>query len=89
MMRVGRMLVRGTIAEQQGNAPESGDADEGIDDAADDGELAAADRCDDVEAEDADAPPVQRADDDKNQRNIIQYFHFVCSFPYIRVVSSA
>ena len=52
------------LPEQQGNAPQARYAHQGIDDAAESRQLAAAEKRYAVEGEKAHAAPVQRADDD-------------------------
>ena len=53
------------FAEQQRDAPKTGNADQCIDHAADDGHLAAAQKRNTVKPEQTNAAPVQRADDHK------------------------
>ena len=59
------------LPEQQGNAPQARYAHQGIDDAAESRQLAAAEKRYAVEGEKAHAAPVQRADDDQNQRDAV------------------
>jgi len=69
----GVLCVTGLLVsvEQHGNAPDSGQPHQRIDDAADETHLATAEKGYDIEAKDADAAPVQGADDRKNQRKFI------------------
>lgn len=60
------------VAEEKGDAPQAGGANQGVDDAAEHGCLAAKDRGDQIELEDADQPPVDGADDDQKQCNFVQ-----------------
>ena len=61
----------GLAAEEQGNAPDRGQAHQGIDHAADGAAGAAEQEGDQVKAEDADAAPIQAADNGQNQSNLI------------------
>ena len=63
------------ITEQQRDAPQTGDAHQRIDDAAENGQLTAADKGYAVKGEQPHAAPVQRTDDDKDQSNAIHNFH--------------
>lgn len=63
------------IAEQQRDAPQTGDAHQGIDNAADGSQLAAADKGHAVKGEQSHAAPVQRTDDDQDQSNAIHNLH--------------
>ena len=56
-------------AKQQGNAPQPGQSDQRVYDAADDSGLPAEDPCYDVEGKEADAAPIQCTDDDQDQRD--------------------
>ena len=58
-------------AEQDGDAPDSCQAHDRIDDARYDGAHAAENAGDEIELEQADHTPVQRADDDENKRKCI------------------
>ena len=60
-------LFVAVLAEKQRDAPQTGNADQCIDHAADDGHLTAAEKCDAVKAENADAAPVQGAHDREDQ----------------------
>ena len=63
------------IAEQQRDAPQTRDAHQGIDNAADGSQLAAADKGHAVKGEQPHAAPVQRTDDDQDQSNAIHNLH--------------
>ena len=54
------------VSEQEGNAPYGGDADECVDDAAQNGALSAEKPCDEIKLENADEPPVDAADHRQN-----------------------
>ena len=56
-----------TSAEQKRNAPDAGQTDNGVDDAADSRGLSAKDPCHKVKFENADQTPVDGADDAENQ----------------------
>ena len=60
-------------AEEQTDAPQSGQADQRINDPGQDGQLAAAEERYGVKAEQADTAPVQGADDGKRQRDLINH----------------
>ena len=65
-------LVHGVgIPKQQGNAPDRGQAHQGIDHAADGAAGATEQEGDQVKAEDADAAPIQAADNGQNQSDLI------------------
>ena len=68
-------------AKQQRNAPNTGKSYNGVDDAAQQRGLSAADPRYNIKLKQSDAAPVERANDGQNQRNAIQYHHFV-SFAY-------
>ena len=72
-----RILQRVVIAgaEEEGDAPDTGQSDHGIDDARRHGGGSAADPGDQIELEQTDATPVQRADDGNNERDAIQNHH--------------
>ena len=72
-------VAAAAFAEQQADAPEAGEADEGVDDAGDDGGLAAEDPGDEVKFENADQAPIQGADDGKNQCDGI---HSLCNLQF-------
>ena len=59
-------------AEQQADAPQASQAHQGENDAGEDGQLTAAEECHQVEAEQADAAPVQGADDDQDQCDLVK-----------------
>jgi hypothetical protein len=61
------------FAEEKGNAPDARECDEGVDQTGEDGSLSAADPRHDIEAEQSDGPPVERADDDEDQGNSIKH----------------
>ena len=61
------------VPEEQGDAPDGSQSDQGVDDAADNGRLAAEEPSHQVELEEADAAPVQAADDDKDQTDSVQH----------------
>lgn len=63
---------RQLLAEEKCDAPDAGQTDERIDDAAENGGLSPEEPCDEVEAEDPDQTPVQRTDDAQNQCNCIR-----------------
>ena len=60
-------------AEKQGNAPQPGDADQRVNDAAADARLPAEDGGDQVKTENADAAPVKRSDDDQRQCDFMNH----------------
>ena len=64
------------VPEEQRDAPDAGQPHQGIDDPAENGHLPAAEEGYDVEAENADAAPVQRADDGQRQGNFVPYHGF-------------
>ena len=68
------------IAEQHGDAPQARRAHHGVDNAADQGGLAAEDGSHQVELEDADEPLVNRADNREQQSNFIRYHCFSLLF---------
>ena len=72
--------------EQQGNAPQGGEADKGVDHAGDRRGLSAAYPCDYVELEQTDAAPVDTADYRENKCDAIYYHGLLssslCGFPY-------
>ena len=61
--------------EEQAQRPDAGQAYQRIDQTADGSQLPAKDGGHQVEAEKADQPPVQRADDDQSQDNFIPAGH--------------
>ena len=61
--------------EQEGYRPKSGQSDNGVNYSADDGRLSAEHRRNQVNAEQADAAPVERSDYYKDQCCIIHYLH--------------
>ena len=63
----------GGVAEQQGDAPNSGQTDQCINHAADGAVGATESKGHQVETEDADGAPVQAANDGQNQGNLIKY----------------
>lgn len=62
-------------AKQQRNAPNTGKSYNGVDDAAEQRGLSAADPCNEVKLKQSDAAPVESANDGQNQRNAIQNHH--------------
>ena len=72
-----RILQRVVLAgaEQQRDAPDTGQSDHGLDDPRRYGGSAAADPGNQIELEQTYATPVQRADDGNDQRDAIQYHH--------------
>ena len=69
-------LVKGLAsAKQQRDAPNACKAYNSVDDAAEQRGLSATDPGNDVELEESDAAPVERAYNGQNQRNAIQYHH--------------
>ena len=68
---LGDLVVGFAGAEEERDAPDAGERNDGINDAAEDRGLAAAQPCHKVKLEQADAAPVQRADDGEDQRNTI------------------
>ena len=69
------LLVVGLIAEQQCDAPQTGNAYQRVDNAAECGHLTAEQKCDAVKAKQTHAAPVQCTDDHKDQCNSIDKFH--------------
>ena len=61
------------LAEQQRNAPQSGNTDDGVDDAADGGSLTAANICHKVESEQTHKQPVDGADDRYDKGSTIKH----------------
>ena len=81
-------LVKGfASAKQQRNAPNACKTYNGVDNAREQRGLSAADPCNDVELKQSDAAPVESTNDGQNQRNAIQYHHFV-SFAYCGIMST-
>ena len=68
--------------EEQGNAPDTGQGDNGVDYTADRGALSAKSPSHYVELEQADAAPVDGADDHKDQGQSVQ--HVLHSFIHLR-----
>ena len=76
ILRVRLVTVRDAVGlrigtKQEGNAPDACQAYQGVDNAANKGCLTAKDPSNDVKGKKTDAPPVQGADDSKNQSNFI------------------
>ena len=67
---VGKQCV---FPEQQGQAPYAGKRDQCVDDSADDRTLTAENPRHDVKLKQADAAPVERTDDDEDQRNSVKH----------------
>lgn len=59
------------VPEEHGDAPKARHAHQRVDDAADGAHLAAEEKRHAVEAEKAHAAPIQRADDDQYQRDLV------------------
>ena len=57
--------------EQQGDAPDARKGDDGVDDPCPDRSGAAEDPRDEIELEQPDAAPVERADDRQHQRDLV------------------
>lgn len=76
------LLDCGTILKEQGNAPQTRRAHDGVNDPAPDGGLPAEDPGDQIELEHADQRPVDRADHYQRQGGLIQ--HALSSFPEAR-----
>ena len=65
-----------TVAEEQGDAPDTRQRDNGIDHAADGSALAAESPCHNVELKQSDAAPVDSADNHEDKRQSVQHvFH--------------
>ena len=62
---------RGFLSEKQGNAPDTRQCNEGINNTGNDATLSAADPRDGIKAEQPDTAPVVSADDDQRQRDFI------------------
>ena len=76
----GLFYLRGVIfPEQQSDAPQAGNTDERIDDAADQGHLTAAEKRDAVKAEESYAAPVQSAYDGQYQSDAVYDLHIETS----------
>ena len=69
------LIVIRRITEQQRDTPQAGDAHQRIDNAADNGQLTAADKGYAVKGKQAHTAPVQRTDDDQDQSNTIHNLH--------------
>lgn len=67
------------VPEDHGDAPQARHAYQRVDDAADGAHLAAEQKRHAVEAEKAHAAPIQRADDDQHQRDLINDLQNVTS----------
>ena len=61
------------LPKQQGHTPQSRDSYHRVDNAGEHRHLAAAEERHHIKAKEPDGPPVQRADDDKNERNPIDH----------------
>lgn len=61
----------GAFAEQKGNAPDACQSNEGINNPADNGVLAAKDPGDDIKTENTDRTPVDCADNRQQQREFV------------------
>ncbi len=66
-------------SEKKGNAPKSCEGNQGVDDSGDDGLLAAADPCYEVELEKSDAAPVECADDNEYEGESVKYHSYILS----------
>ena len=75
LLRVQRVEML-ACAEDQGDTPDARKRDDRIDDAAQERGLTTADPCDEVEAEQPDAAPVQCADHGNDERDSI-HNHFI------------
>ncbi len=62
-----------SIPEQEGDAPQSSQSDQCEDHTADSSSLATKQPANDIKLEDTDAAPVDGADDDQDQRNLVQH----------------
>ena len=69
--RGNRYSLASVVPEDHGDAPQARHAYQRVDDAADGAHLAAEEKRHAVEAEKAHAAPIQRADDDQHQRDLI------------------
>jgi len=67
-----QLAVLISLAEEKRDAPNARQGDDGVNDTADEGALPTTDPSDDIKLEKADAAPVERADNGKDQRNTIQ-----------------
>ena len=63
------------VTEQKCDTPQSGDAYQRVDDPAENGQLAAADKGHAVKGKQAHAAPVQRTDNDQDQSDAIHDLH--------------
>ena len=68
------VVLRLMFLEQQGDAPQCGDAHDGIDHAADQAGLTAADERYQVKLKKTDGAPVKSTDDDEHQGYFIKHF---------------
>ena len=81
-MRVRRNLV----FEQKCDGPETGKTDQSIDDTAGNGKLSAEQVSDNVDSEQTDTAPVQRADNYQRETDIINCVHKLLPFyGYLRI----
>ena len=67
-----QLAVLISLSGEKRDAPNACQGDYGVNDTADKGALPTADPSDDIKLEKADAAPVERADNGKDQRNTIQ-----------------
>ena len=74
-MRIGLFTVDllAASAEQQGDAPKTSQANQGINDSTKYGTLASKQPCNQVKLKNAHKTPVERTDDNKNQTNFIEH----------------
>ena len=75
------------IAKDHGDAPQTGNAHQCVDNAADGAHLAAEEKCHAVKAEQANTAPVECADDGERQCDLIND-HEITSFWYQSVIDS-
>ena len=69
------LSVSAVVAEEEGDAPQTCDAHQWVDDAADGAHLPAEEEGNAVKAKQTHAAPVQCANDDQHQRQFINDFH--------------
>jgi hypothetical protein len=67
-----QLAVLISLSEKKRDAPNARQGDDGVNDTADKGALPTTDPSDNIKLEKADAAPVERADNGKDQRNTIQ-----------------
>ena len=64
-----------SLAEEQRDAPQTGETDQGEDNAADGGGLTAKEPADEIEAENTDRAPVERADNAQDKSNSVHHYN--------------